>query len=78
MTRREQLSRDLDALDEDQLAEVADFVTFLALKRRVAAIEPANRESLAALYAKFEAEDVALAEAGIDDFRRGLEAEDGA
>lgn len=66
----------LETLSEAQLQEVADYVAFLQFRGRrapQAGMEPAR---LAALYSEFAAEDRALAEEGLGDYRESLLRED--
>ena len=71
----EALKQDLEQLTGDQLKQVADFIAFLKFRdrRRRAILDPIQ---LAALFTEFADEDLALAEAGMNDYSAMLDRED--
>ena len=78
MTLKEQVTQDLERLDEGRLREVADFVAFLQFRTRRHAAPEWDDTKMAALYAEFADEDRALAEASMSDYAAGLAREDSA
>jgi len=76
MTIKEQIARELDALTESELAQVAEYVAFLKFHARVKPIPKLDETQLAVLYAEFADEDRDMAEEGISDFAEGLTKED--
>ena len=78
MTLKQQVTQDLERLDEGGLREVADFVAFLQFRTRRHAALDWDESKMAALYAEFAEEDRALAEASMADYAAGLAREDAA
>ncbi len=78
MTLKQQVTQDLERLDENGLREVADFVAFLQFRIRRHIAPDWDEAKLAALYKEFAEEDRALAEAGMADYAAGLAKEDAA
>lgn len=78
MTLKQQVTQDLERLDEEKLREVADFVAFLEFRTRRSAVQEWDDAELSALYAEFADEDRVLAEAGLSDYAAGLAKEDAA
>ncbi len=78
MTLKEQVTQNLERLDEEKLREVADFVAFLEFRTRRSAVPEWDDAKLSTLYAEFADEDRALAEAGLSDYVAGLAKEDAA
>ena len=75
MNTKEQISQQLNHLSEEQLNQVADFITFLRFRQRL--VKPiANTEKLARIYQDFGEEDRQLAEAGINEYADLLTQED--
>lgn len=74
MSLRETVLGELGTLDEHQLSQVADYVSFLKLRSHRSP-GPSDAE-LAELYAEGAEEDHTLAEAGMDDYATGLARED--
>lgn len=78
MSLKEQVTQNLERLDEGGLREVADFVDFLQFRTRRHATPSWDDEKIAALYADFAEEDRALAKAGMSDYAAELAREDAA
>lgn len=75
MSIKEQVVEELKTLNEAELREVADYLSFLKFRAR--RTPPSFDESqLAALYAEFADEDRALAEEGMAGYAEGLARED--
>ena len=72
MSLKEFVAHEVETLHETELQAVADYVSFLKFRSRTSLSD----ERLAALYSEFEPEDRELAEAGIEDYARGLSRED--
>lgn len=72
---KEHLAREIEALDEQQLREIADFIAFIRFKVRYSNL-PKVDEQLGALYAEFAEEDQQLAEKGITEYMDMLKKED--
>jgi hypothetical protein len=67
----EHLKQDLDHLSSPQLQQVADFIAFLKFRDRTRqAVEPNQFAALA----EFADDDRAMAEAGMNDYARSLNA----
>ena len=77
MSLREVVLDELGTLSEQQLAQVADYVSFLKFRSRRLAPEPDDAQ-LAALYEEAADEDRALAELGMEDYAATLVREDAA
>ena len=74
MSVREELIQQLQGLSDDQLNQVADYLSFVKYRSR---LRPALDESqLAALYAEFSDEDRKLAEEGMGAYHEALLKED--
>lgn len=63
-------------LNEAELRQVAEFLSFLKFRSRIRANPFPEPTQLGALYAEFSEEDSSLAEQGMADYIEGLEAED--
>ncbi len=75
MNTKDQISQQLNHLSEEQLNQVADFITFLKFKQKL--VKPiVNTEKLAQIYQYFGEEDRQLAEAGINEYADLLTQED--
>jgi hypothetical protein len=75
-TRQDILST-IDTLDESEITELANFISFLKFRRRVAPFTTELQEQeLAALYSEAAAEDHVLAENGMTDYQTALLRED--
>ncbi|MDQ5846620.1 MAG: hypothetical protein M3539_15125 [Acidobacteriota bacterium] len=71
-TTGEELLRSFDLLPEPEKREVASEI----IRRAFASTPELDDAQLAALYAEFAEEDRNLAEEGLEDYQRGLAAED--
>lgn len=76
MNIREQVTRTVDSLSESELRQVAEYLSFLRFRSRVQRKTSINEKRLAELYAEFSTDDRQLAEEGIEDYNKGLLAED--
>ncbi len=74
MSLKEQVIQTLDGLSDVELAQVAEYLTFLRFRTRLPAPLSSDTAQLAALYAEFEEEDRQLAEEGMADYAAGLPA----
>jgi len=72
MSLREYVAHEVGTLGENELREVADYVSFLKFRLRTSLGET----RLKSLYGEFEEEDRELAEAGVGDYAQALGAED--
>ena len=73
---KEQVAQALDTLSEAELQQVADYVTFLRFRTRIAPPPVVDAAQLATLYAEFADEDRALAEEGLEGYGTQLHDED--
>jgi prephenate dehydratase len=76
MSVKGQVTQALDTLSESELQQVAEYVTFLRFRARVAPQPVVDAAQLATLYAEFADEDRALAEEGLEGYRAHLHDED--
>ncbi|OGC09226.1 hypothetical protein A2V82_10925 [candidate division KSB1 bacterium RBG_16_48_16] len=76
MTIKEQVAKTIDRLSEPELKQVAEYLSFLKFRSRVQKTQPVDEKKLAALYAEFSGQDHQMAEDGIEDYHKGLLAED--
>jgi len=76
MLIKEQVIRELDDLDEFDIKQVAEYVSFLKFRTRFNLIQIFDEIQLADLYAEFADEDSELAEDGMSDYIVGLQKED--
>ncbi len=76
MTIREQVTQELEGLNEAELEQVAEFLQYLRFRARIKATEIVDEPRLAALYAEFADEDREMAEEGMVDYAKGLVEED--
>ena len=67
MTTQEQINQQLNHLNQDQLNQVADFITFLKFREKLIQ---------AKLYQEFAEEDRQLAEVGMNEYADLLTKED--
>jgi hypothetical protein len=72
----EALKQDLDGLTHKQLQQVADFIDFLKFRNQRHHQGISEPIQMAALFAEFAEEDLALAEAGMGDYAVMLQQED--
>jgi hypothetical protein len=73
MTVREYVNQTVQALDEAELAEVADYLAYLRFRARSHAVSTIDADRASALYAEAQEEDRDLAEAGMTDYCRGID-----
>lgn len=76
MSVKEMVLEEIQALNEEKLQMVAEFVAFLRFRDRLEMAPVIDEAKIAALYAEFADEDRALAEEGIADYAAKLERED--
>lgn len=76
MTLKQQIKKEIDALGDDQVRLVFDFVAFIRHRQRTAHIPQLNNEEVARLYAKFADEDGQMAEEDMASYAAGLARED--
>ncbi len=76
MTVKEYVTDVIQALDEAELREVADYLAFLKFRARARAVPRLDSSTLAAAYAEFGEEDRKMAEEGMADYAQGLRMED--
>ena len=79
MTVKEYITQELENFSETDLLQVAEYMTFIKLRPRINFISSpyeSSTEELRSVYAEFEEEDFALAEAGLDDYHVTLALED--
>lgn len=75
MTTKEQINQQLNNLTQEQLNQVADFITFLKFREK--STKPNfNTEKIANLYQEFAEEERQLAEEGINEYADLLTQED--
>ena len=75
ITTKEQVSKQIAELDEEQLKQVAEFITFIKFRTRYS-IPDIEESRLSALYREFADEDRNLAEEGMADYKSGLQKEE--
>jgi hypothetical protein len=76
MTIQQSIVRDLATLDETELNQVAQYLSFLKFRGRAKRQPEAAPQSWEALYREAADEDRELAEAGLSDYANGLTSED--
>ena len=76
MTLQQSIVRDLAALDEADLNQVAQYLSFLKFRGRAHHQPLAAPQDWEALYRESAEEDRALAEAGLGDYSESLARED--
>ncbi len=76
MTVKEQILKELEKLSEPDLVKVADYVSYLKRRSRMAMKFHIADNNLAELYGQFADEDRKLAEEGLDDYANQLQQED--
>ncbi|MGR3311143.1 MAG: hypothetical protein ACUZ77_10260 [Candidatus Brocadiales bacterium] len=75
MTYKEHLVKELEELNEKQLHEVEEYVTFLKFRSRFMPSPTLDEEQIAKLYGEFTEEDRLLAEEGMADYANSLSKE---
>jgi len=76
MSIKEQVIQGLNTLSEAELAQVAEFLTFLKFRARLQPMPALGEAQLATLYAACAEEDRELAEEGMAEYMHGLCQED--
>ncbi len=76
MASREQIVRELSALNQSELEQVAKYVAFVRYRSLVEAIPVVDQGQLATLYGQFADEDREFAEGGMSDYAAALAKED--
>lgn len=64
---KEDIKRDIDRLNDQQLKQIADFIAFIKFQTRFSQ-QTANISQFANLYQEFAEEDRQLAETGISEY----------
>jgi hypothetical protein len=72
---KELITQELESLNEEQLRQVADFLSFLKFRSRSRQWK-IDESQMAALYSEFAEEDRILAEEGLDEYAELLREED--
>jgi len=76
MSVREELVQQIQGLTDDQVRQVADYLSFVKYQSRFQAAPRLDEKQLAALYGEFAEEDRELAEEGMAAYQAGLLKED--
>lgn len=76
MEIKDHLIKEIDTLDEKQLNELEEYVSFLKFRSRFKPSIDFNKKQIAQLYKEFGEEDRLLAEEGMSDYRNMLSRED--
>lgn len=76
LTLKDKINREIDKLNEEQLQEVINFISFLKFRYRLNRQTDFNLTHVANLYQEFAEEDRKLAEEGIDEYVELLKEED--
>lgn len=76
MLVKDHVIHELEDLNEFELKQVAEYVSFLKYRARFEPITMLDEGQLAALYSEFAEEDRELAEEGMADYLVGLQHED--
>jgi hypothetical protein len=76
MAVKEHLMTQIQALDDEQLRLVEEYVAFLRFRSRRDTPVVFDRSQAAGLYREFATEDRNMAEAGMKDYQEGLKRED--
>jgi hypothetical protein len=74
-TLKQVLVQELENLNEEQLKQVNEFITFLKFRSRTFTLN-IGRDRLASLYSELAEEDRKLAEEGMDEYAELLRQED--
>ena len=77
MSVREELMQELQGLSDDQVRQVADYLSFVKYRSRIRPAPQFDEHQLAMLYAEFADEDREMAEEGMADYHGALLNEDG-
>jgi hypothetical protein len=76
MSVKAQVTQALETLNEGELQQVAEYVTFLRFRMRLAPLPVIDASHLGSLYTECADEDRALAEQGLDEYLTHLHRED--
>ena len=76
MTLQQTIVRDLATLDETELDQVAQYLSFLKFRGRAKRQPSAAPQDWDALYREAADDDREMAEAGLSDYAKGLRSED--
>ena len=76
MLVKEHVIHELEDLNDLELRQVAEYVSFLKYRARLEPIPLLDENQIAALYGEFAEEDRELAEEGMADYLSGLQRED--
>lgn len=76
VSTKEQVAREINALNDDEIKQVADYLAFLKFRSRRSHALETDETKLAELYAEFTDEDISLAEQGMSDYAESLATED--
>jgi len=76
MTIKEQVTQTIEFLNESELQEVAEYLSFLKFRARLQTKSTIDTKKLATLYSEFADEDRQMAEEGMADYGADLIAED--
>ena len=76
MTIREQINKKLTSLNDTELQQVAEYLSFLKYRSNLKSNSSVNVKNLARLYQEFAGEDRQLAEEGLEDYSKNLRSED--
>ena len=76
MAVKEHLVTEIQTLDDEQLKLVEEYIAFLRFRSRRDIPVVFDRTQAAGIYGEFATEDGSMAEAGMSDYREGLERED--
>lgn len=72
---KETLKQEIDHLNDQQLQQLADFITSLKFQSKLSQLKP-DLNQIAHLYQEFAKEDRELAEIGMNEYSQFLENED--
>ena len=75
MSIKEQIAKSIDTLSESELHQVAEYLSFLKFRSRHHKSK-IDEEELGAIYREFADEDREVAEEGLEDYNKELDAED--
>ncbi len=76
MKVKKHLIEEIERLDENQLTELEDFLSFLKFRSHINRSFSISEVQIARLYSESGEEDRVMAEQGIDDYAIGLAKED--
>ena len=71
MTVKEYVSQTLQAMNDVELAEVAEYLAFLRFRSRAHSVPPFDTAQVASLYAESAVEDRDSAEEGMEEYAHG-------